>query len=1178
MDGYGQAWELVQRTRGRMRRLRAQADALWWSLLLPLILWSFVLAEHLGSHEAAARLGLRRALLMGLGAWLAGLLALLARRLAWRRTRPGERETALLLGQGDDEIRDRLLNGLQVIQAGRENRQGFDPSLIAASLDEVLPRLRLVDMGRVLPLAPRLRALAWCGGAWAAALGLFLLGGADARLAARRLLEPEREFRGAPLFTLSLSAAWPDSLHPGRVLEGESLDLRVEVTGQALPSDVELVAEGLAAGSAAGSSASWRLPVQLGRASLAGVTPRGSLRLVASALEEQLGQTRRITSRPLEITWLRPPRLDSLVITVSPPSYTGLRSRRLADGAADFSCPQGSRVGLRAHLSDSLSEAWVAFLPAAGESSLAGAPLRLDLARRPGLAEGVLSATASRRWMVQVKDRHGLALAQPLVQDMTVRPDQPPHLRVLAPRELEGRLGRELGLDLALLAEDDYGFRACRMAWKVLSAQMLQLAPPPDPATLDSIPRDWQRRELPLRQLAQTVTAGTQAEEAPLRRATVEESWDLSTEDLLPDDELVFFFELWDNDGWKGSKVARSGLYRFKVPGLEELFAEVNQEEAQVEKEAQALLERAKDNRKRLEEVRQEQRHAPEMTWERQQKLKQVVREQEQIAKKAGELSQKLDAAQQKMDAGKLISEELRHKLEQLKNLLNEAMSPELLEKLRKAAELAQLKTPPPGQAAPKPQADMDEVLRQMEEQLDRFLAVLEQLRLEQRLEELAKRAEALLDQQRQLQQDLKEGADPHSKSADEAARQREAESLRQDIEQLKDEFGERGAFPHEQVDQARQQLGEKKIPPRLGQMQQQMEQGEAPPQESQAQMDQDLNELAAMLQQALQQSRQQAMADISREIERICQELLVVSLRQEEIGGALTGLGSRSSRVPQLAEETVENQLGVRAATRSVYDLTRKSLHVPTAALSELGVADQNLDKMLEGFHERQLGRLTGLSPDAMGRVNATILLLKDADRKMQQSNSSSGFQEMMEKMAEAASKQQCLNGQCNKLLGMKPGQSQKPLSISFGEAQSEQSGIRESLEGMQEKLGPDGKPRLGDLGQTAADMKEVEKDLAQQTYTERTQKLQERIVSRLLDAQRSVRRQDEERQRESRSAKPLQASRPAPIELQKERALERDLMRALQGGYRPDMQDLIRDYFRALEAPVESQPSSGQ
>lgn len=1164
MDGYGLAWKLLQRTRRRIRGLRVQTALLWWSLLPPLLGWAFVVAEHLGGHAPSQRAALREALL---GSWLAWLLLAAAGALLglfWRRLLPDERATALLLGSGDEEIRDRLLNGLEVMEEARRRPGRADPGLVAASLDLVLPRLEALNPHRVLPLAPRRRALWSCAGAWLLAGLLFLLGGSSARLAARRLWDPVGDFRGAPLFQLRLSVAWPDSLHPGRLLEGQTLDLRVEALGEVLPSEVELSARALEAGSGPGEDAVWRLPLRLGRASLEGLAPRGSLTLRASALEEQLGQMRRLESEALEVVWLRPPRLDSLRLSIHPPAYTGLPARLLPGDAADYSCPAGSRLELHAWSGDRLRAAWLQEEGADGRPG----PVLQRLALATSGALGQWTAVRSQRWSLRLEDRQGLGNPLPLVRVMDVLPDAAPRLRVLSPREPEGRLDPTLSLDLALLAEDDYGFGKLRLAWKVISRTLRELAPPPDPAGLDSIPRDWGVRELALRTLRDEARPGTGGP----RRASAEERWDLSSLQLLPDDDLVFFFELWDNDGWNGPKAVRSALFRFRMPGLEELFAESRADEQDLEKEAEEVLQQARENSKRMEELKEELRRDPELTWERQQRLKQVVREQEQVAQKAGELSAKLDQSTQKLESRNLLSEELRRKLEQLKNLLNEVMSPELLAKLKKAAEEA-LRNPqsPPGQ---RPQADMEEVLRKMEQQLDRFLSVLEQMKLEQRLEELARRAEALLEQQRQLQEGLQKGEDPQRKSGEQAAREQDAQQLAHELESLQDEFGQRSNFPREQVDKARKQMGDKRIPPRLGEMKQQLQAGQSPSPDSQQDMDQDLSELADQLQQALQQSRQQAMAELGKEIERLCQELLVISLRQEGISRRLAGIHNRSAQIPPLAEETLENQLGVRAAARGVYELTRKSLHVSPAALTELGLADRNLDEMLDGFHERQSGRLGSLSPDAMGRVNLAILLLKEAERQMNQSSSSSGLQEMMEKMAEAAGRQQCLNGQCNNLMSMKPGQSQKPMSISFGEAKSEQGSIRESLESMSEKLGEQGKPQLGDMGQVSADMKEVEKDLAAQTYTERTQKLQERIVSRLLDAQRSVRRQDEEKKRESRSAQPLRATAPPPVELQRERALERDLQRALQGGYRPEMQELIRDYFRALEE--SSAPSS--
>lgn len=1166
-DHRGQMWLLVARTRRRVALLRASADLLWAALLPPFAVWVFVVAEHLGSHESAQRAWLRGALLIVLGLWCLAALGLVLRRVWWKRGVPNMEDTALLLGSGDEDLRDRLLNGIQVLEAGQENRQAFDPGLIAASLDHVLPRLQALDLKRVLPLAPRRKALRMSGAAWAFALLLFLLGGEQARLAFQRLWQPEREFRGQPLFEVLLSAAWPDSLHPGRVLEGQSVDLRVEVRGQALPDEVEVRAVGLDAGSGPGREASWRLPLRMGRAVLAGLAPRGSLQLQASALEEQLGQRRRLHSGTLDLLWLRPPGMDSLLVRIAPPAYTGLPAQSLPDGTADFSCPVGSRVLVEGWLPSETRHAW---LERQDQDGLPAGRLEFTL-KGKGPWVAAQQATRSLQWTVELEDTHGLRLTQPLLQSMTVIPDAPPRLRVLAPMEQEGRLERDLRLDIALLAEDDYGFGPCRMAWKVYSANLRSLAPPPDPATLKAIPKDWKIQTMPLRPLPGEVMG----EAAPqMRRAATELAWDLSTVDLLPDDELLFFFEVWDNDGWQGPKVLRTPLYRFKVPGLEELFAEVRQEEEAIEAEAEELLTRTKENRERLEELKQELRRDQEMTWEREQKLKQVVREQEQIAQRAGELAERLENAQQKMDANQLVSEELRQKLGQLKQLLDQVMSPELLEKLRKAAEAA-MQQPPPGAQQPQAPRDMDEVLRQMEEQLDRFLAVLEQMKLEQRLEELARRAEQLLDKQRQVKEDLAKGADPKRKSADEAARKQEAEALRQDMDGLEKELGKESSFPKSQLDEARQQMDQKRIAPRLGDMQQQMDQGASPSSQEQEEMDQDLSQLAESLQQALQQSKQQAMADLSREIERICQELLVISLRQEELGSSFKGLNSRSAQLPRLAEQTEENRLGVKAATQGVFELTRKSLHIPAGALSELGVASHNLEEMLAGFHERQLGRLSTLSPDAMGRVNATILMLKEAERNMKKSSSSSGFQEMMEKMAEASARQQCLNGQCNKLMGLKPGQSQKPMSISFGEAGKEQGAIREQMESLSEQMGQDGKPRLGDMGQAAADMQEVEKDLAAQSFTERTQKLQERILSRLLDAQRSVRKQDEEKKRESRSGQDLRAARPAPLELQRANALQQDMLRALQGGYRPEMQDLIRDYFRALEGTPAAPPT---
>ena len=258
-------------------------------------------------------------------------------------------------------------------------------------------------------------------------------------------------------------------------------------------------------------------------------------------------------------------------------------------------------------------------------------------------------------------------------------------------------------------------------------------------------------------------------------------------------------------------------------------------------------------------------------------------------------------------------------------------------------------------------------------------------------------------------------------------------------------------------------------------------------------------------------------------------------------------------------------------------------------------------------------LAELQRSGPHVLGTVNQTILLLKESKAQMQNAKSASGFEEMMEQLAQASSSQQCLNGQCSKLMSSTPGGSQKPMSISFGDAASQQSELRQQMESLAEKLGQEGKGKregkgkgkdgkgdgegegegeagkpqpkpggrsgefpgdngvLGDLGQAASDMKEVEQDLLNQQYTERTRKLQERILTRLLEAQQSVRRQDFSEKRQSRTASPLRPDTPAELKPESDRGMQQDLLRALREGYTPEYEKLIRDYFRALEGESE-------
>jgi hypothetical protein len=141
------------------------------------------------------------------------------------------------------------------------------------------------------------------------------------------------------------------------------------------------------------------------------------------------------------------------------------------------------------------------------------------------------------------------------------------------------------------------------------------------------------------------------------------------------------------------------------------------------------------------------------------------------------------------------------------------------------------------------------------------------------------------------------------------------------------------------------------------------------------------------------------------------------------------------------------------------------------------------------------------------------------------------------------------------------------------------EQGVVRKSMEQLAREAAASGdlKRMLGDLGSIAQEMREVQTDLAQGNVNPETLQKQERILSRLLDSQRSARERDYEKRRQSTPGQNVASPSPGQIDLSTQEGrnkLRRDLLKALEQGSSRDYEELIRKYFDALEQEQATTP----
>ena len=115
-----------------------------------------------------------------------------------------------------------------------------------------------------------------------------------------------------------------------------------------------------------------------------------------------------------------------------------------------------------------------------------------------------------------------------------------------------------------------------------------------------------------------------------------------------------------------------------------------------------------------------------------------------------------------------------------------------------------------------------------------------------------------------------------------------------------------------------------------------------------------------------------------------------------------------------------------------------------------------------------------------------------------------------------------------------------------------------------------------LGRLDDTVEEMEGTLAEMEKTGASQQTIDRQKRILSRLLDAQRSLRRRDYTRERRSRTGEEYvrQAPGALPEDLTRAtRELREDLLRAMQRDYPPEYRELIRAYFEGLSQDLTNE-----
>jgi len=310
-------------------------------------------------------------------------------------------------------------------------------------------------------------------------------------------------------------------------------------------------------------------------------------------------------------------------------------------------------------------------------------------------------------------------------------------------------------------------------------------------------------------------------------------------------------------------------------------------------------------------------------------------------------------------------------------------------------------------------------------------------------------------------------------------------------------------------------------------------------------------------------------MQEIMAEFRSVLKSVLSISQQQEALHTKTAPLGGKSPRLGSLADEQQTIQMNLQRVVSQLVNLSHKTFGITSEIGKSLGQSASNMQKSVQQLTQRRTNQAAQHQSAAMASLNRTAQQLLNSMQSMQSQGSSTGFEEYLKRMKQISQQQQGINQKSQKQLGLQ-GRPTAARQKALQQLAAEQRAARQALQQLQQQMQQSGgKQGLGDLGKISEDMGEVEKDLRQEKFTRETIERQQKILTRLLDAQKSMRTRDYSKKREAEVGEDITRSGPSGLPAdfgERRNLLQESLDQALREGYSRTYEQVIRDYFNSL------------
>jgi hypothetical protein len=728
-------------------------------------------------------------------------------------------------------------------------------------------------------------------------------------------------------------------------------------------------------------------------------------------------------------------------------------------------------------------------------------------------------------WYLELTDALGRKNT-PEEKVIDVIPDNPPEISIPEPGD-DTILNQNMLLPLRILASDDFGLKNLLLKYQVNDQNL------------------------------QTVEV-----KGIINAANLDLDYVLSfaEQNMLPGDVVTYWAEINDNSPEQQKAISRK--YKARFPSIEEIYKEIEKQETAGKDELQDVLKDSKELQKEFEQKRRELLKQDNMSWEDKKQLENIVQSQEKLSEQVNKVADNYQELVDKLQNNQALSQETLEKMQKIQEILSEIDNDQLQKALEQMSN--SLKNLDP-EAIKKAMENFKFSLEDFNEKVEQTLKLLESIKKEQAVQ----KALQISEEMEKMQQALMDKTSDNKTQSDKLAE--EQKKISDKLDAVKEQT--------DKIDEMLDANKDKEAKDMLEELQEMMEQDK---------LDQDMQSSEQSLKQnqrsqskSAQQQAQQKMRKMSRKLKEMkdsmgagnsqqimqamqtaVRELLIFSQKHEE-----TALKYKQDPYPVLPELLADYE-GMQLSINKLFTNPMVMMFVPPKFFMDSNDTAQNYRDFFINVNEIQY---YNIPKNLEGIQKGLNLMAYDLIQAMNQSSqgggSGGGMESLMKMLQQMGQEQMAMNMLTQQLMqqmqqngGRMGVAEQQQLQRLASEQERLAENIRRALQN-----NPEAQKQGNSLKQMADEMEAISRQLKQNRIDQDLVNRQERILSKLLDAQKSINKREfsQKRKAETAEGNPENGDIPSTdFNLLRKRALLDEQYRAFPKEY----QQVIQQYLKLL------------